>query len=261
MNAMQDVQTISAAYDAPLDLLTQRVVLITGAADGIGRALALSAAGHGATVVLLDRNVRKLELVYDEIENNGGPQPAIYPLNLETATPEHYQELAATLEQNFGRLDALVHNAASLGRLAPLEHADVGSWFGTLQINLTAPFLLTQACLPLLRRGEAGSIIFLGDGVGRQGKAYWGAYGVSKFGLEGLMQILADELAENTQVRVNSVDPGAVRTALRRNAYPAENGDRLATPERVVGGLLYLLGPEARHLHGQTLRIDPTAAT
>ncbi len=257
---MLQIQTISAAYTAPPDLLAQRVLVITGAGAGIGRALALTCAEHGATVVLLDRNVRQLEQVYDQIEQNGGPQPAIYPLNLETATPEHYQELTATLQQNFGRLDALVHNAASLSKLSPLEHADIGVWFKTLQINLTAPFLLTRACLPLLRAGDDGRVLFLADSVGRRGKAYWGAYGVSKFALEGLMQILAEEVAASTPLRVNSVDPGAVRTALRRTAYPAEDAELLPLPEQIVGGLLYLLGKESRQLHGQMLRIESAEA-
>jgi NAD(P)-dependent dehydrogenase (short-subunit alcohol dehydrogenase family) len=250
---------IPADYQPPHESMAGQVAVITGAADGLGRALAVAAAGQGATVILLDRNVRKLELVYDAIEQSGGPQPAIYPLNLETATPEHFQELAATLEENFGRLDALVHNAATLGKLAPLEHAQVGAWFSTLQTNLTAPFLLTQQCLPLLRRAENGSILFIGDAVGRRARAYWGAYAVSKFGVEGLMQVLADELAENTRIRVNSIDPGAVRTGLRRTAYPGEDAQHLPTPEQVVGALLYVLGPQARHLHGQQLTVDAPA--
>ncbi|RFA27811.1 YciK family oxidoreductase [Alkalilimnicola ehrlichii] len=256
MTDSQDVKTIPANYAAPDALLDQRVMLITGAGDGIGKALSLAAARAGATVVLLDRNVRKLELVYDQIEADGGPQPAIYPLNLETATPEHYHELAATLDNNFGGLDILVHNAATLGRLAPLELSDVGLWFSTMQVNLTAPFLLTQALLPLMRKGEHGSILFLGDSVGRRGKAYWGSYGVAKFGLEGLMQILAEEVASSTSLRVNSIDPGPVRTNLRNTAYPAENKDRLPEPEDIVGAMLYLFSPEGRNLHGEMLRIE-----
>jgi NAD(P)-dependent dehydrogenase (short-subunit alcohol dehydrogenase family) len=245
--------TLSASYEPPLDLLTGRVLLITGAANGIGRALAIRAAGHGATVVLLDKHVRGLEKVYDEIENNGGPQPAIFPLDLEGADPDHYQQLADTLEQTFGALHGVVHNAANVGKLAPVELYDIETWYRVMQANLSAPFLLTRACLPLLRKSGETSIIFSADRVGRQGRAYWGAYGVSKFGLEGLMQILAHETENTTGVRVNSLDPGAVRTGLRRAAYPGEDANQLPMPEDVVNAFLYLLGPESRHLHGRTL--------
>lgn len=250
---------VSAEYEAPLDLLTARVVLITGAGNGIGRALAIAAAGHGASVVLLDRDVKQLEAVYDEIENNGGPQPAIYPLNLEAATPNDYHDLVGSLEQTFGRLDALVHNAANLGRPAPLDHYDVEAWYRAMQTNLNAPFLLTRAALPLLKRSPAASLVFVSDSVGRQGKAYWGAYGASKAGLEGLMQTLAAELTDS-KIRVNSIDPGPVRTKLRRDAYPAENADALPPPEAVVPALLYLLGDDSATLHGRALSVAPRLA-
>ncbi len=247
---------IPADYEAPLDLLTARVVLITGAAEGIGRCLAIQAAGRGATVVLLDRNVKKLEQVYDEIEQNGGPQPAIYPMNLEGATPQDYLELANSLQDNFGRLDGLVHNAAQLGRPAPLDQYDIESWYKTLQTNLNAPFMLTRFCLPLLRQSASASVIFTSDTVGRRGKAYWGAYAVSKAGLEGLMQLLAAELEDTSRVRVNSLDPGPVQTGLRRSAYPAEDPRQHPQPEQVVGAFLYLLGPESKRLHGQSLTVE-----
>jgi NAD(P)-dependent dehydrogenase (short-subunit alcohol dehydrogenase family) len=258
---IMSLPSIPASYEAPLDLLNAHVVLITGAADGIGRALALQAAGHGATVVLLDRDVRRLEQVYDAIEANGGPQPAIYPLNLEGATPDDYAELAQSLQNNFGALHGLVHNAAVLGKPAPIEIYDPETWLRTLHVDLNAPFLLTRACLPLLKRTPQASVVFLSDECGRRGKAYWGAYGVAKAGLDGLMRILAAELAGNTDVRVNSVDPGPVRTALRRSAYPGEDPGRLPMPDSVTNQLLYLLGRDARHLHGETLVLEPRRVT
>lgn len=251
---------IPASYNPPLDLLKARVVLITGAADGIGRALALQAAGHGATVVLLDRDVRRLEQVYDAIEANGGPQPAIYPFNLEGAVPDDYTALAEALAQNFGALHGLVHNAAVLGKPAPIEIYDPESWLRTLHVNLNAPFLLTRACLPLLKRTPGASLVYVSDEAGRRGKPYAGAYGVSKAGLEGLMRIVASELEDRTDVRVNSVDPGPVRTALRRSAFPAEDNTRLPSPDAVARSLLYLLGDDARHLHGQALTLEPQPA-
>jgi len=246
---------LPADYEAPAGLLKGKVILITGAAAGIGSALAVAAGGCGATVVLLDKDVRRLELTYDAIEKAGGPQPAIYPLNLEGATPDHYEELAATLERELGALHGLVHNAALLGKPAPIELYDIEAWYRVQQVNLSAPFLLTRACLPLLRKSGEASIVFLSDEVGRRGKAYWGAYGVTKAGLEGFMRILAAELT-STDIRVNSVDPGPVRTALRRSAYPGEDVGTLPLPEQAARSLLYLLGRDGRDLHGQALSLQ-----
>lgn len=238
-------------YTPSTDLLANRVILITGAGDGIGRAAALSCAAHGATVILLGRTLGKLERVYDEIEQAGHPQPAIYPMNLEGAIPKDYAELATTLEHEFGRLDGLLHNAALLGALSPMAHQDIDLWFKVMQVNLNAPFLLTRACLGLLMQAPDASIVFTSDQVGRRGRAYWGAYGVSKFGLEGMCQILAQELETNTQVRVNSLDPGAVRTRLRTLAYPGENALTNPAPEAIMPAYLYLLGPDSQGITGQ----------
>ena len=233
------------------DLLKDRIILVTGAGDGIGRACARACAAHGATVILLGRTIRKLELVYDEIEQAGHPQPAIYPLNLEGATAKDYEDLATTLKQEFGRLDGLLHNAAMLGTLTPIAHYDVELWYKSIQVNLNAPFLLTQACLALLMDSPDASVVFTSDRVGRHGRAYWGAYGIAKAGIEGLMQTLADELETNTRVRVNSIDPGAVRTAMRALAYPGEDPNRLPAPEDIVNPYLYLLSGEGRDLTGR----------
>ncbi len=232
-------------WEATPDLLRERVILVTGAASGIGCAAAQSYAAHGATVVLLDKSLSKLEDAYDKIEKAGHPKPAIYALNLETATPGDYEELAATTDRELGRLDGILHNAAMSGALAPIEHYNVQLWYQTLQVNLNAPFLLTRACLPSLRKADDASILFLSDQVGRKGKAYWGAYGVSKSGIEGLVQILADELDPSTNIRVNSIDPGPVRTRLRSAAYPAENPSKWPKPETIMKMFLYLMGPDS----------------
>lgn len=248
--------TLPTDYTPAKDMLHERVILITGAADGIGRALALQAAAHGATVILLDRKLRELEQLYDAIEANGGPQPAIYPLNLEGAVPEDYNELAQSLQQNFGALHGLIHNAAVLGTPAPLELYDPETWLRTLHVNLNAPFLLSRACLPLLRRTPGSSLIFLSDESGRQGKPYTGAYGVSKAALEGLMRTIAAEVEGDADLKINSVDPGPTRTALRLSAYPAEDQTNLPKPDAVARQLLYLLSLDARHLHGEALQMD-----
>ncbi|MBI2380883.1 MAG: YciK family oxidoreductase [Gammaproteobacteria bacterium] len=241
------------AYHARNDLLKDRVILVTGAGDGIGKAAALSFAAHGATVVLLGKTVKKLEKVYDEIVAAGGPQPAIYPMNLEGSGPEHYAELAATLDREFGRLDGLVHNAAWLGSITPIEHYPADQWLRVLHINLNAPFLMTQALLPVLKKSDSASVLFTSSGVGRKGRAYWGAYAVSKFGIEGLAQVLADELENNTAIRVNCINPGATRTQMRAIAFPGEDPQTLPTPADIMPAYLYLMGADSRETRGQSL--------
>jgi len=231
--------------------LKDRIVLITGAGSGIGASVAVGCATHGATVILLDKVVRNLEQVYDTIEAAGGPQPAIYPMDLEGATEKDHFDLAATLEKEFGRLDGLLHNAAMLGALIPVAHYETKLWNRILQINLNAPVLMTRACLELLRLSEDASVVFSSDSVGRKGKAYWGAYGVSKAGCENFMQILADEMEINTTVRANSLDTGPVSYMLRSLAYPAENPARLAKPQDVLNPHLYLLGRDSKGITGQ----------
>ncbi|MDX5298802.1 MAG: YciK family oxidoreductase [Gammaproteobacteria bacterium] len=239
-------------YQARPDLLKDRVILVTGAGDGIGRAAALTFARHGATLVLLGRTISKLEALYDDIEKLGAPQPAIVPLNLEGATPRDYEELAIRIEDAFGRLDGLLHNAALLGSRTPLEMYDPEEWNRLMQVNLTAPFLLTQALLPALRASTDASIVFTSSSVGRKARAYWGAYAISKFGVEGMSQLLADELSgEETRIRVNSVNPGATRTNMRAHAYPAEHPMSNPAPEDIMPVYLYLLGPDSAGVTGQ----------
>lgn len=225
---------------------------MTGAGDGIGQALALALARQGATVALLGRTQRKLERTYDRIVVAGGPTPALLPFNLETAAAPEYDALHDALEREFGRLDGLAHVAGILGALSPIEHYDVPTWCQVLHVNLTAPFILTRTLLPLLKRSADASIVFTSSGVGRQGRANWGAYSVSKFGVEGLMQVLAHEMSGSTRVRANSVNPGPVRTAMRRQAFPAEDPARLPEPAAVVGPFVYLLGPASQGVNGQS---------
>ena len=246
-------------YTASKDLLKERVILVTGAGAGIGQAAARAFAAHGATVVLLGRTLRCLEETYDLIEEAGDPQPAIIPLNLESATEHEVTAVAATIAQEFGRLDGILHNAAQLALMSRIDDYDYATWNKVLQVNLTAPFLITQACLPLLRQAEDASIIFTSDRVGRQAKAYWGAYGVSKFAIEGLMQILADEL-EGRNIRVNSIAPCPTRTALRANAHPEEDPSSLPPPESLMSDYLYLMGADSKGINGEALEALPDAA-
>jgi NAD(P)-dependent dehydrogenase (short-subunit alcohol dehydrogenase family) len=241
-------------YDPAPDLLAEQVVLITGAGDGIGRAVALACARHGATVVLLGRTESKLEAVYDAIEEAGGPRPALSPFNLETAPAREYELLLQHLEREFGRLDGLVSNAAMLGSLTPVDHYDPELWLRVLQVNLNAPFMLARTLLPLLRRSAGGSLVLTSADPALQGRAYWGAYGVSCAGVESLARILADEAQGEGRLRVNAIDPGPVATALRRAAYPAEAPSAATAPEAVAPAYLYLLGADSADLHGRRLR-------
>lgn len=243
-------------YQPPGDLLADRVILITGAADGIGREAALSFAAHGATVILLGRTLAKLEAVYDAIEAAGHPQPAIYPLNLEGASPKDYEDMAEKLEQEFGALHGLLHNAAELRLLSRIDDYDIQTWYQVMQVNLNAPFMLTQACLPLLRKADSASLLFTSDTVGRTGQAYWGAYGVSKFGLEGLMQTLAEETRDSTAIRVNSIAPGPTRSRLRAFAFPGEDPSTLKTPADLMPLYLWLMGPDSRDVTGCAVTAD-----
>lgn len=239
-------------YSAPADLLRDRVILITGASDGIGRAVAKAAAAHGARVILHGRNVKRLEAVYDAIVAAGQPRPSILPLDLEKAGQAEYDALVAALEKEFGRLDALLHNAGMLGERAPVEHYDVAKWLRTMHVNANVPFILTQRCLPLLRQSKDASIIFTSSGVVPRPRAYWGAYLPSKWASDGLMRMLADELENQPTMRVNSIDPGPVRTNLRLQAYPAEDRSALADPGSIVAPYLFLMGPDSKGISGRT---------
>lgn len=241
------------SYQAPANLLKDRIILVTGAGEGIGREAALQYAANGATVILLGRTQEKLDHIYDEIEAAGYPQAAIVPMNLEVATEHDYIELCNMLHQEFGRLDGILHNASILGVRTPIDNYDPVIWHQVMQVNLNAPFMLTQTLMPLLTASEDASIVFTSSSVGRTGKAYWGAYAVSKFGTEGLMQVLADELENTPNIRVNAINPGATRTNMRAYAYPGENPDTVRTPAEIMPVYLYLMGPDSQGTHGQSI--------
>ncbi|MES2918917.1 MAG: YciK family oxidoreductase [Pseudomonadota bacterium] len=239
-------------YEARPDLLKDRVILVTGASDGIGRAAARSFAAHGATVILLGRSLAKLEQVYDEIEAAGQPQPAIVTQELSTGTAADYQQLADTIEREFGRLDGVLHNAGVLGDITPVEMYDPDTWDFVMRVNLRAPYLMTQALLPLLKQSPDASVIFTTSSVGRRGRAFWGAYAVSKAGIENLSQLLADELRNTSNIRVNCLNPGATRTRMRASAYPGENPMSLRPPEEIMPAYLWLMGPDSRGSSGES---------
>ena len=242
---------IPAHYIPKPDLLAGKTILVTGAGDGIGRSAALTYARSGATVLLLGRTGSKLESVYDAIETAGGPRPAIIEMDLSTASEESYANLAASLGEEFGCLDGLLHNAALLGDRRPLQDASYSVWQEVMQVNVNAQFVLTRYLLPLLQLAPLASIILTSSTVGRIGKAYWGVYAVSKFATEGFMQVLASELENTSRIRVNSLNPRATNTAMRRTAYPGEEPTSNPAPEDIMQAYLYLMGPDSAGITGK----------
>jgi NAD(P)-dependent dehydrogenase (short-subunit alcohol dehydrogenase family) len=239
-----------AYVGAPADF-QGRAVMVTGASSGIGRAVALALAQAGAEVILHGRNVRKLEAVHAEIEKLDAPAATILPLDLERALAADYEAVADAIEKRYGRLDGLLHNAALLGTLTPIEQYDVPTFMRVMHVNLTAAFVLTRQLLPLLRASRDAAVLFTSSGVGNRGRAYWGAYSISKFAVEGFAQVLSQELEGTSAVRVNLIDPGKVRTSMRRQAYPSEAPESLPTPESLTAPYLALLGGASRGITGR----------
>lgn len=239
-------------FQVSANALQDKVILVTGAGDGIGRVASLTYAKHGATVILLGRTVKKLEAVYDEIQSAGGPEPAIIPLDMKGATEKHYQDMCATVIDQFGKLDGVLHNASLLGVLSPFDQIQAETWNDIMQVNVTAQFLMTKALIPVLLKAKFPSIVFTSSGVGRTGRAHWGAYSVSKFATEGMAQVIADEY-ENTHLRVNVINPGATRTKMRAKAYPAEDANKLKTPEDLMPTYLYFMADDSKAITGKSV--------
>ncbi|PSJ16284.1 YciK family oxidoreductase [Nitrosomonas supralitoralis] len=240
-------------YSAPKDLLKDRVILVTGAGQGLGRTAALSYANHGATVILHGRKVRKLESVYDEIESIGKEQALIFPLDLERAEEKDYFTLAHAIAQQLGRLDGILHNATYLLGLSPLEQQTIEQWRIMLQVNLIAPFALTNACLPLLKASTDASVIMTSSTHGHNPSAYWGSFAVAKAGLEALVKIQADEWDQMSNLRVNTVIPGLVNSPQRVITHPGEIKQKLRQPEDLMSMYLFLMGADSKGISGQTI--------
>ena len=234
--------------------LKDKVILVTGANRGFGLAITMDLSRAGAIVIMLGRDLGSLEYAYDAVVDAGYNEPILYPLDLEGATPENYQELQDNVLEKFDKLDGLIHNAAILGAQMPIEQYDIKLWYSTLQINLSAPFMLTQFLIPALVKSEDARILFLSSSVGREARAYWGAYSVSKFGIEGFAKTLSEEL-EKTNISVNTVNPGKLRTEMRRTAYPAEDSSTVPMPEEKSAAIVYLLSNLSPKMNGEQLTI------
>lgn len=238
--------------------LTGRIILVTGGGYGIGRDAALTYAAAGATVLLLGRTTEALNDTYDLIEAAGYPQPAVLPFDLETKDEDKFIELAALINEHFGHLDGLLLNAAVLGQQTTLDNYHWDTWQKVMQINVNGQFALIKHCLPLLHQApDDASVVLTTSSVGRQGRAYWGAYSVSKFAVEGLMQVLAEELENTSNIRVNCINPGATRTSMRAAAYPAENPATVTEASDIMELYLHLMSPESKDTHGQSIDAQP----
>lgn len=243
-------------YSASNSLLKDKTILITGAGDGIGKSAALRYAELGAAVILLGRTVKKLEAVYDLIVNSGGPQPAIVPLDLKGATRQNYKDMASTIENQFGKLDGVLHNASVLGHLEPFNQISEDIWNEVMQVNLTSQFNMTQALLDVLQKAPSASVIFTTSTVGSKGRAFWGSYAISKFATEGMMQVLADEY-DNSSLRFNCINPGGTRTSMRAKAFPAEDPNTLKTADEIMPLYCYLMGDDSSEENGKTFVAQP----
>jgi NAD(P)-dependent dehydrogenase (short-subunit alcohol dehydrogenase family) len=253
LSAQSNAQQRLWDYVPPAGLLEGKVIFVTGASRGLGRAVSLAAAGVGAETILLARSVKRLGALADEIAAAGNPEPGIIPADLEGASVDDYAEITRIVAARYGKLDGIVLNAGMLGQMAPLATYDPVSWARVFQVNVHSQFLLLQATLPLLTQSNDGSIIFTSSAVGRKSRAYWGAYAASKFAIEGMMQTLADELEGSSAVRVNSLNPGRLRTAMRAAAYPAEDPATLPEPRIAANAFLFLLGRDGSDVHGEAL--------
>ena len=241
------------SYQAKEGLLKDRIIMVTGAGSGIGKTAAFTYAAAGATVILAGRTVEKLELVYDQIIQAGGKEPLIYPVDFEGATEDDFNELANQIDQQFGRLDGLLLNAGILGQRTPLSKYRQDVWDKVLKVNISSQQFLTKALMPVLEASKNASVIFTTSGVGRVGRAYWGAYAISKFAVEGLVQTWAAENEGLNSVRINCINPGATSTQMRATAFPAENLESIASPKDIMSAYLYLMGPESYDVNGQSI--------
>lgn len=241
----------------PEHCLDGKTILVTGAGDGIGRVAALTYAHFGATVLLLGRTSSKLEAVYDEIENAGGKQPAILPMDLEKADYSEMQKLEGLINKEIGQLDGILHNAGILGALTPLEMYDVDTFNKVMHVNCTATFMLTQALLPLLKDADHGSVVFTSSTVGTHPRAFWGAYALSKQAVEGMSDIFTQETQNTTNLRFNCINPGGTRTNMRAHAFPGENPMSLKTPADIMGGYVCLMSDASVKVRGQVVALQP----
>jgi len=235
------------------DCLKDKTILVTGTGSGIGRAAAKILSQYGAQLILLSKDTGKLESLYEEIIQQGSKEPLIHPMNFENAEEEEYLKVKEAIQDKFDKLDGLINNAGVLGEKKPLDQYQFSIWKKVLNVNLDSAFLLTKTLLPLLNHSKLSSVIFTSSGVGKKGRAYWGAYAISKFATEGMMEVFADELENTTRIRVNCINPGAVRTKMREEAYPAEDPEKNPLPKEIMNLYVYLMCDVSKEINGQSI--------
>jgi len=240
-------------YQAKAGCLKEKVILITGASDGIGKEAAKTFSSFGAETILIGKNQKKLEETYKEINDLGYVNPMLHEMNLLKSKETDYMEVISAVENEYGRLDGLLCNAGILGSKTTLSQYKYETWKEVNKVNLDSSFLMAKHSLPLMKKQENASIIFTSSGVGRVGRAYWGAYSISKFGIESLTQIFSDELETTSNIRVNCINPGATQTSMRKEAYPAEDPNNLAKPSEIMNAYLYLMSDESLGFSGKSI--------
>ena len=235
------------------DCLKDKTILITGTGSGIGRAAAKTLSQFGAQLILLSKDTGRLESLYEEIVEQGFKEPLIHPMDFESAEEEEYLKVKEAIQDKFDKLDGLINNAGVLGEKKLLSQYQYSIWKKVLNVNLDSAFLLTKTLLPLLNHSKLSSVLFTSSGVGKKGRAYWGAYAISKFATEGMMEVFADELENTTKIRVNCINPGAVRTKMREEAYPAEDPETNPLPKEIMNLYVYLMCDVSEEINGQSI--------
>ena len=240
-------------YQAPSQHLKDRVIIVTGAGQGIGQTAAIAFANQGATVILVGRTQSKLEVTYDAIQAQGLPEALIFTLDLNKASEDDFKAMAEGIYQQLGRLDGILHNATDFNNLSPLEIQTAAQFEEMFRVNVIAPFALTKACLPLLERSANASVIFTSNSSAQTPKAYWGSHGISKAATDFMMQMWAQELNNRPNIRLNSIVPGALQSPQRKKTHPGEVHSELPTMESAMPLYLYLMGDDSAQVNGEVL--------
>jgi NAD(P)-dependent dehydrogenase (short-subunit alcohol dehydrogenase family) len=254
-----DACRLPATYSPAADALRDRVVMVTGAGQGLGRAVALACARQGAVVVLHGRRQKKLDAVYDEIVAAGGPEPVLLPLDLAKASDADFQAAAAAIGAQFGRLDGLVHCAVHLDQLRPLDDETVDRWLAMLRVNVVAAAALNRACRPLLQAAPSASVVVTIESHALSPSMFWGSFALSKQALLSLVAVQAQEWRVFGNLRINALLPGPVSSPQRNRTHPAEDASTLPAPEAVATGYLYLLDPDTAVTSGSLLDLRADA--
>ena len=250
-----------ADFPAEPRVLADRILMVTGTGSGIGYGIAIAAASAGATVILLDKNQRALDKVYDEIVANKGSEPVQICVDLTKARAEEWDLLAQQIDAAFGRLDGLIHCAAQSTPLTPLQHANPEDWQKALQCNVTAPWMLTRTLLPLLNQSTSAAVVFSSGEAARTGKAYWNITGITWGAVDAMASIWHEELESNNAISVYSLDPGAVNTPMRTRLCPAEDPAMTSSVEVVAKAYLYLVSNVNSDLSGNRLTLNGESLT